>query len=58
MAARNAESAKAVIDELKEDTKREAIFLKLDLSSLKSVKLAVEEFLSKESEVHALFNNG
>lgn len=58
MAARNAESAKAAIAELKRDTEREAIFLKLDLSNLKSVKLVAEEFLSKENELHALFNNG
>jgi retinol dehydrogenase-12 len=37
---------------------KEALFLNLDLGSLKSVKGAAEEFLSKEKELHVLFNNG
>jgi len=39
-------------------TGKEAIFLKLDLADLKNVKAAAEEFLSKEKELHVLFNNG
>lgn len=34
-----------VIKQLKEDTKNEAIFLKLDLGDLKSIKASAEEFL-------------
>ncbi|KAI5114641.1 hypothetical protein M0805_001569, partial [Coniferiporia weirii] len=35
-----------------------ALFLELDLASLKSVKRAAAEFQSKESQLHILFNNG
>ena len=42
---------------LKEETGKEAIFLALDLSSLASVTVAAAEFLSKEPELHMLFNN-
>ncbi|THU91850.1 NAD(P)-binding protein [Dendrothele bispora CBS 962.96] len=33
-------------------------FLSLDLSDLRSVKAAVQEFLSKETKLHVLINNG
>jgi len=52
------EAAEAVIQELYEVTGNRAIYLKLDLSSLKAVKEAAEEFLSKETELHVLYNNG
>ena len=45
LAARNNDRAKAAIEDLKQTTGKEAIFLKLDLSSLGSVKAAAEEFL-------------
>jgi len=45
LAARNEDRAKAAIEDLKETTGKEAIFLKLDLSSLGSIKAAAEEFL-------------
>ena len=45
IAARNEEKAQAAIEDLKQTTGKEAIWLKLDLSSLKSVKAAAEEFL-------------
>jgi retinol dehydrogenase-12 len=73
IAARSEERAKAAIEDLKQTTGKEAIWLKLDLSSLKSVKAAAEEFLEyvhvmsrqdlvhnfirKETELHVLFNN-
>ncbi|KAF8885699.1 NAD(P)-binding protein [Gymnopilus junonius] len=57
IAARNQEKAEATIKQLKEETKNEPIFLKLDLGDLKSIKASAEEFLSKESELHVLFNN-
>jgi retinol dehydrogenase 12 len=44
MASRNQEKAEAAITELKAETGKEAIFLKLDLANLKSVKAAAEEF--------------
>ena len=45
IATRNEDRAKAAIEDLKQTTGNEAIFLKLDLSSLKSVKTAADEFL-------------
>ena len=45
IAVRNEEKAKSAIDELKEQTGKEAIFLKLDLADLKSVKSSAEEFM-------------
>lgn len=57
LAARSKERAEGAIASLKEVTGKEAIFLELDLSSLSSVKKAVTEFLSKEHELHVLFNN-
>ncbi|KAI0754733.1 NAD(P)-binding protein [Daedaleopsis nitida] len=57
LAARNKEKAKASIASLKRDTGKEAMFLELDLANLASVKKAADEFLSKEHELHILFNN-
>jgi len=57
IAVRNEEKAKSAITELKEQTGKEAIFLKLDLADLKSIKSSAEEFISKEKELHILFNN-
>ncbi|KAF4610211.1 hypothetical protein D9613_010552 [Agrocybe pediades] len=57
IAARSQEKAEAAIKDLKEETGKEGIFLKLDLSDLRSVKTSAEEFLSKETELHVLFNN-
>ncbi|KAF7308473.1 hypothetical protein HMN09_00696300 [Mycena chlorophos] len=58
MASRSQPKADVAIAELKELTGKDAVFLKLDLGDLKSVKTAAEEFLSKEPELHVLFNNG
>ncbi|KAI0372200.1 NAD(P)-binding protein [Pilatotrama ljubarskyi] len=57
MASRSKAKADAAIASLKEATGKEAIFLELDLSSLASVKKAAQEYLSKEKELHILFNN-
>ncbi|KAJ2919177.1 hypothetical protein MD484_g1196, partial [Candolleomyces efflorescens] len=57
IATRNREKTESAIQDLKTETGKEAIFLKLDLASLKSVKAAAEEFLSKETDLHVLFNN-
>ena len=45
IAARSQEKAEAAIKDLKQETGKEALFLKLDLSDLKSVKAAAEEFM-------------
>ncbi|KAJ8488637.1 hypothetical protein ONZ51_g3428 [Trametes cubensis] len=58
MASRNEEKALAAITQLERETGRRAIFLKLDLANLSSVKAAAQEFMSKETKLHVLFNNG
>ncbi|EIN04702.1 NAD(P)-binding protein [Punctularia strigosozonata HHB-11173 SS5] len=57
LAARSQQRADEAIKDLQKDTGKEAIFLKLDLSDLKAIKAAAEEFLSKETKLHILFNN-
>ncbi|TFK24421.1 NAD(P)-binding protein [Coprinopsis marcescibilis] len=58
LAARSQDKAEQAIQDLKQQTGgKEAIFLKLDLADFKSVKSGAEEFLSKEKELHVLFNN-
>ncbi|KAI0723642.1 NAD-P-binding protein [Fomitopsis betulina] len=57
MASRSREKAEVAIAELRNETGREAVFLELDLSSLASVRKAASDFLSKEAELHILYNN-
>ncbi|KAI0341490.1 NAD-P-binding protein [Trametopsis cervina] len=57
IASRSREKANAAIQELTEITGREPLFLPLDLGNLRSVRQAAEEFLSKEQQLHILFNN-
>jgi len=57
IAARSQEKTEAAIKDLKDQTGKEAFWLKLDLSDLTAVKAAAEEFLSKENELHILYNN-
>ncbi|TDL20586.1 NAD(P)-binding protein, partial [Rickenella mellea] len=58
LAARSKEKAEEAIRDLQKDTGREAIFLQLDLADLSNVRKSAEAFLSKEQELHILFNNG
>ncbi|EJD04808.1 NAD-binding protein [Fomitiporia mediterranea MF3/22] len=58
IAGRNKAKADAAISELNKETGKEAVFLELDLASLKAVKKAAEEFISKETQLNILFNNG
>lgn len=58
MASRSRQRAEAVIAELTKDTGNTAIFLELDLANLASVKRAAAEYMSKESTLNTLFNNG
>jgi len=46
IAARSQEKTEAAIKDLKDQTGKEAIWLKLDLSDLNTVKAAAEEFLT------------
>lgn len=57
VAARSQEKADVAIKDLKNSTGKEALFLKLDLADLKSVKASVEEYLSKETTLDVLFNS-
>jgi NAD(P)-dependent dehydrogenase (short-subunit alcohol dehydrogenase family) len=58
LAARSPEKAVAAIERLEEETKKSAIYLQLDLADLSSVRKASETFLSHESRLDILFNNG
>ncbi|KZT26842.1 NAD(P)-binding protein [Neolentinus lepideus HHB14362 ss-1] len=57
LAARSKTKAESAIQDVHTATGKMALFLELDLSSLASVKKAAEEFLSKETKLHLLFNN-
>lgn len=57
IACRDATKGKAALDELKEQTGREAHLLQLDLANLRSIKQSAEEFASKEAQLHILYNN-
>lgn len=59
IAARDENRAQKAIDELKEKTGKQSIFfLRLDLADLPSIKNTAEEFTSKESKLHTVYNNG
>ncbi|KAI0644742.1 NAD-P-binding protein [Trametes meyenii] len=58
MASRNETKALVAIAELQRETGRQATFLKMDLADLKSVKAAAQEFMSKETKLHVLYNSG
>jgi len=45
MASRSIEKSEAAIKKLNDETDKDAIFLRLDLASLKSVKAAAGEFI-------------
>ncbi|EIM81821.1 NAD-P-binding protein [Stereum hirsutum FP-91666 SS1] len=57
LAARDEAKGREAIEDLKTATGKEALFLKLDLADLRGVRTAAEEFLSKEQELHILFEN-
>ena len=57
IASRSKAKADKAVASLKEATGKEPLFIELDLADLSSVKKAAEEFLSKEPELHILFNN-
>ncbi|TFK74636.1 NAD(P)-binding protein [Pluteus cervinus] len=57
LAGRSQDRCQTAITDLKNETGKEAIFLRLDLGDLQSVKTAAAEFQSKEEQLHTLFNN-
>lgn len=59
VAARDENRVQKAVDELKEKTGKQSIFfLRLDLADLPSIKTAAEEFTSKETKLHTVYNNG
>ncbi|KAH8822871.1 NAD-binding protein [Flagelloscypha sp. PMI_526] len=57
LACRDKVKTDAVISALQRTTGKTALFLELDLASLKSVKRAAEEFQAKETRLDILINN-
>ena len=59
IATRSQDKSEKAIEELKRETGKDTVFfLKLDLADFVSIKAAAEDFISKESELHTLYNNG
>ncbi|KAK1221971.1 short-chain alcohol dehydrogenase [Marasmius sp. AFHP31] len=57
VACRSSEKGESAIARLREETGKDAHFLKLDLSSFASIEQAAQEFLGLENQLHILFNN-
>ncbi|KAI0650306.1 NAD-P-binding protein [Trametes meyenii] len=57
IATRSKQRAERAIEELREETGKEALFLQLDLGDLDAVKKAAEEFKQRESQLDALYLN-
>ena len=60
IAARSEEKAASAIESIKAScpsSEGALTFLKLDLADLTTIKASADEFLSKESKLHVLFNN-
>jgi retinol dehydrogenase-12 len=60
VAARSEEKAGKAIEAIKKAIPKssgELVFLRLDLADLITIKASAEEFLSKETKLHVLFNN-
>ncbi|KAI0067967.1 NAD-binding protein [Artomyces pyxidatus] len=58
LAARSESKGSRAIEELQEKTGKTAVFLRLDLADLRSIRQAAEAFVSQEQQLHILFNNG
>ncbi|KAK0225543.1 hypothetical protein IW262DRAFT_1456608 [Armillaria fumosa] len=56
-ACRSKEKARVAIDELRDKTGKEGLFLQVDFADLNSIKRAVEELTSRETELYVLFND-
>ncbi|KZV62183.1 NAD(P)-binding protein [Peniophora sp. CONT] len=57
LAARSESKAQKAIEELKDETGKEALFLQLDLADLSAVRSSADSFLSQEPKLHMLVNN-
>jgi len=58
IASRNFDKAEMAIQQLREATGKDAIYIHLDLASLSSVATMAKKFLDCENELHMLYNNG
>ncbi|KNG83843.1 putative short-chain dehydrogenase [Aspergillus nomiae NRRL 13137] len=60
LAARNASRGESVINNIMKrfpESKGQMVFLQLDLGDLSTIKKSADEFLTKESKLHVLWNN-
>ncbi|KAF8909132.1 hypothetical protein CPB85DRAFT_1376265 [Mucidula mucida] len=57
IACRSLKRATEAINELKEEIRKEALFLEMDLADLASIKKGVQSWLKKEQKLDVLFNN-
>ena len=57
LAGRGKDKHDAVIEELRDQTGKTALYLPLDLADLRSVQSAAAEYQRREGELHMLFNN-
>ncbi|VDC03817.1 unnamed protein product [Peniophora sp. CBMAI 1063] len=57
LAARSEDKARQAIEELRDETGKEAVFLQLDLADLAAVRSSADKFFSLEPKLHMLFNN-
>ncbi|KAI0682439.1 NAD-P-binding protein [Cytidiella melzeri] len=57
VAGRSKTTADPVVQELKNSTGNAPVFLELDLASFASIRKSAGEFMTKEQELHLLFNN-
>jgi hypothetical protein len=57
--SRTPDEGEKALKDLKGATGKESVFLMtLNLADLPSVKACAEEFISKEQQLHTLYNNG
>ncbi|KZT71966.1 NAD(P)-binding protein [Daedalea quercina L-15889] len=57
MASRDEKRARVAISELRDQTGKEAIYLELNLANFASIRKTAVDFLSKEKELHIMYNN-
>ncbi|THH01125.1 hypothetical protein EW026_g1514 [Hermanssonia centrifuga] len=57
IAGRNKEKVEEAIQDLLQETGKQAHALQLDLADLKAIKQAAEDFQTKETQLHVLFNS-
>jgi retinol dehydrogenase-12 len=58
VAGRSEEKGAEAVTKLKEETGKNAYFLKLDLADIQSVIAAAQQLVASEQRLDLLFNNG